>query len=289
LKIAIVGGSGNMGRWFAGFLLKNGQEVVVIGRDREKLLEVKERLGVEVATSLEAIQDADVALISVPVDSFEEVVKGLQPFLRQEQVVMDVCSLKVQPVAVMHRYLSQGLVLGTHPVFGPGAKSVRRQNFVLTPTNNAETELARKVKRYLEARGASVTLMSPERHDRLMAIVLGLAHFVAIVSAGTLLQVGSLKELEAVGGSTYKVLLTLVESVISEDPELYASLQMNLPGLAGIEELFQRNTRLWADIVKKGNKGEFVKMMRDLKLEMTKGNPHFRRAYEDMYRMLESL
>ncbi|GAI64600.1 unnamed protein product, partial [marine sediment metagenome] len=30
---------------------------------------------------------------------------------------------------------------------------------------------------------------------------------------------------------TYKVLLTLVESVLSEDPELYASLQMNLPNI----------------------------------------------------------
>ena len=48
MKIAIIGGSGKMGRWFASFLLKDGKEVVITGRDERKLLEAKQHLDVEV-------------------------------------------------------------------------------------------------------------------------------------------------------------------------------------------------------------------------------------------------
>jgi len=33
VKVAIIGGSGGMGRWFASFLLKDGKEVVITGRN----------------------------------------------------------------------------------------------------------------------------------------------------------------------------------------------------------------------------------------------------------------
>ena len=47
-KIAIIGGSGKMGRWSAGFLLQEGHEVVITGRSRSKLLAAREQLGIEI-------------------------------------------------------------------------------------------------------------------------------------------------------------------------------------------------------------------------------------------------
>ena len=44
MKIAIIGGSGKMGRWFADFLLKDGKEVVITGRNEEKLQEARHQL-----------------------------------------------------------------------------------------------------------------------------------------------------------------------------------------------------------------------------------------------------
>ena len=41
MRVAIIGGSGKMGRWFADFLLKDGKEVVLTGRNQKKLLEAK--------------------------------------------------------------------------------------------------------------------------------------------------------------------------------------------------------------------------------------------------------
>jgi len=287
MKIAIIGGSGKMGRWFASFLLKDGKEVIITGRNQNKLLEAKRQLGVEVASNVEAVKRADVVLLSVPIDNFTEVVEQVCPYTHSGQVIIDITSIKVSPVETMHKHIKTGLVLGVHPVFGPGAKSIANQNFVLTPTNNEETTLAKKVGKYLEARGARVTMMTPHEHDEMMAVILGLSHFIAIVSADTLASFDKLKQMEAISGSTYKLLLTLVGSVVSEDPELYASLQMSLPNMTEIKHLFQRSSKAWADLVKNKDKKEFVKRMNILKNRLEKDHPDFGKAYENMYRIVE--
>ncbi len=290
MKVAIIGGSGKMGQWFARFLREDGKEVVISGRDREKLLEVKRQLGVEVAANnIEAVKMADVVLLSVTIESFAEIVKQISPYIRPEQVIMDVTSVKVSPVNAMHKYLKTGLILGTHPLFGPGAKGVRNQNFILTPTSDDEQSLAQKIKDYLEARGARVSVMTPQEHDEKMAIILGLSHFIAIVSADALLSSGKLKPAAAIGTVTYKVLLTLIESVLSEDPELYASLQMNIPYIAEVEGLFQERARVWADLVRNKNRQEFVQQMSALREKLEEGNPDFGKAYENMYKLAAEL
>lgn len=278
-----------MGRWFANFLLKEGKEVVITGRNERKLLEAKRQLGVEVATNVEAVKSADAILISVPIDNFEEVVEQVSPYTRPEQVIIDITSIKVFPVETMHKHIKTGLTLGIHPVFGPGARSIANQNFVLTPTDEREMTLAQKVRGYLETRGAKVALMTPQEHDEMMAVILGLSHFIALVSADTLLSFDKLKQMEAVSGITYKVLLTLVESVISEDPELYASLQMSLPNMMEIEKQFQKRGKMWADLVKNKDRQEFVKKMKTLRNKLEEGNPDFGKAYENMYRIVQGL
>ncbi len=289
MRIAIIGGSGKMGRWFANFLRKEGKEVVISGRSQDKLLEVGRRLGVEVASNIEAVRSADAVLISVPIESFGPVVREIGPFVRNGQIVIDITSIKTLPVEMMHRHIKTGLVLGTHPLFGPGAKSIANQNFVLTPSNEAEAALAERVKRFLEARKGKVTVMTPQEHDEMMTIVLGLSHFIAIVSADTLLGSNKLKDMAAVGGITYKVLLTLVESVISEDPELYASLQMNLPNVTEVEKLFQRRAKEWADLVANNDRQEFVQRMKALRSRLEQSTPDFGKAYENLYKIAEGL
>ena len=279
-----------MGKWFAGFFAKNGIEVVISGRNKDKLRAVSEQLGVEAAlNNAEAVKSADVILLSVPIESFEEIVKQIAPFTRPEQKIIDITSVKVLPVGAMHQNIKAGTVLGAHPLFGPGARDVANQNFILTPTSEAEEALAHKVKGYLEAKKARVSLMSPEEHDDMMAIILGLAHFVAIVSADTLLSSGKMKKVEAFGGITYKVLLTLVESVLTEDPELYASIQTNLPGVTEIERLFQRKTEDWTDLIAGKDRDAFVQKMNGLKAQLEQVTPDFGKAYENMYKIAGSL
>ena len=289
MRFAIVGGSGKMGQWFARLLHEEGKQVLLTGRSEDKLREVQHQLDVEVTTDIGQVKDADVIIISVPLDAFESVVRQLAPHTSSSQIVMDVTSLKVQPVDIMHRYITSAVILGMHPVFGPGAKSPDKQNFVLTPTSEREVALAEKAKGHLEARGARVTLMTPREHDEMMTIILGLAHFIAIVTADTLLSQDRFQQMKGIGGTTFKVLYTLVESVISEDPELYASLQMGFPNIGEIERQFLSNATIWADLVKNRDKQGFADRMSALKRILEKTDPHFAKAYENLYKITEGL
>jgi prephenate dehydrogenase len=286
-SIAIVGGYGKMGAWFARLLKAEGFAVTVIGRDKDKLAKTAVELGVAATDRLEKAREADIVILSVPIDSFETVCRDLAPFLGPKHKIIDLTSIKTKPVDAMHRYFTKSLVLGTHPVFGPGATSLNGQNFILTSTNSAENELADKVSQWLKERGSRVRIMPPGEHDRLMSISLGLAHFIAIVTADALVSLDKLTDMSGASGITYKALLTLVESVLSEDPALYASIQLNLPQLPEIEKLFTDKAENWASIVRDGCRDDFVNRMSALKSRLEAANPNFGASYQNLYRLTE--
>ena len=275
-----------MGQWFARFLSKEGNQVVISGRDQIRLRETANQLGVESASNEQAVSIADAVILSVPVDSFEAVVKEIAHHTHAGQYIFDITSIKTKPVDIMHKYIKKGTVLGVHPMFGPGASGIKGQRFVLTPTNTGEQALAEKTKTYLEGKDAKVELMKPEEHDEIMSIVLGLSHFIALVSADTLASLGKLKEAQQVSGTTYRMLLTMAEGVVSEDPDFYSSLQLNLPGLVTIEKLFKEKTGEWAGLVNEGKRQEFMDRMKVLKNTFEKEDPGFASAYNNMYRLI---
>jgi prephenate dehydrogenase len=289
MKIGVIGGAGKMGQWFTRYLVKEEFEVVVSDKNTAGLSIWEDIPKVKVASNNKVMAEADIILLCVSIDGFEDIVKEISPLVRSGQVMVDITSVKEFPVKAMHENLKTATILGTHPLFGPGAKDLANQNFVLTPTNEREQVLAIKVMNYLQQHGARVTYMTPQKHDEMMSVVLGLSHFISIVAADTLANMGKAQELKAIGGSTYRVLTTLVESVVSEDPELYASLQMRLPYVQEMEELFQMRAAKWAEMVKNQDKAGFIKNLKTLKYKMATNDPNFGRAYENMYKIMEWL
>ena len=285
MNIVIIGGYGKMGAWFARLLKNEGHQVTIVGRDKDKLAAAAVELGVSASDNPGKAGEADVVVISVPVDNFETVCRNLAPHLHPGQKVFDLTSVKVKPVEIMHRYFTGIKVLGSHPVFGPGAESLKGQNFILTPTDDIEKATAAQLSDWLTTRGARVRITSPEEHDRLMSISLGLAHFIAIVTADALVSLDRLDEMSGAGGITYKALLTLVESVLSEDPALYASLQLNLPSLPETETLFSDKAHDWATLVREGRRDEFVSRMSNLKAKLEASNPDFGASYQKLYHL----
>jgi prephenate dehydrogenase len=287
VKVAIVGGAGKMGKWIARFLLAEKIDVILIGSSEDRLSAARKELHVEGTTDLGAVSLVDLIIISVPIATFESIVKELSRFVKKGQTVIDITSVKVMPVEVMHRYLAGCLGLGAHPVFGPGAEGFDGHNVVFTPTSDSEKALAEQAKSFLEKRGARVKLMTPAEHDRLMAVVLGLAHYIAIVSGDTLLGLDNLADMELASGVTFRVLMTLVASVLGEDPSLYASIQTNLPDLPAIEAEFIKKASRWAELVKQKDSPEFVRRMAELHNKLEQSAPGGGQAYRDMYRIAE--
>ena len=287
MKIAILG-AGKMGAWFAKFFRDEGYSVIVADRKKEKMAKLEKQLGVETAGFLKAVSEADRILICVSISAFESIVKMIAPSIRKNQVVMDICSIKERPVKIMHKYIKRGVVLGTHPVFGPGSKGIRHKAFVLTPTRPEEEEFAGTYKTWLEEKEARVFVVSPRKHDELMSVVLGLPHFLGVVACDTLLEQDSYSETKKVAGTTYRMLFTLAEATTLENPQLYASLQLNLPELDKLENRFLEKACEWLKLIQQKDREAIAQRIEHLKTKLMTSCSEHTRSYEVMYKMLEA-
>jgi len=287
LRVAIIG-AGKMGRWFTRFFKDEGYSVVVSSRTRSKAEALRDEFGVELAGSnVEAVEGADWVLVCVSLDGLEAVLKEIGSRIRSGQVVMDIGSIKEIPVNLLHKYVKNGITLGTHPVFGPGAKSLEGQNFVLTPVNEEEKRFAAEFKGWLEERDAKVTVLSPRRHDELMSLVLGFPHFVGLVAGDALMNNSDFVEAKQVGGASYKLLLTLAGAVAAEEPVFYSNLHMSLPEMEQIEGLFLEKVEEWLRLVKTKDCAGFSRKMEQIKKRLRELDPDYERYYRLMYRLLD--
>jgi len=287
LRIAIIG-AGKMGRWFTRFFKDEGYSVIVSNRTRSKAEALRDEFGVELADSNpEAVEGADWVLVCVSLDGLEAVLMEIGSHIRSGQVVMEIGSIKEIPVNLLHNYVKNGVTLGTHPVFGPGAKGVGGQNFVLTPVNEEERRFAAEFKGWLEERGAEVTVLSPRRHDELMSLVLGFPHFVGLVAGDALVNNSGFVEAKQVGGASYKLLLTLAGAVAAEEPVFYSNLHMSLPEMEKIDGLFLSKVEEWLKLVRAKDCGGFGRKMEQVKKRLKELDPDYERYYRLMYRLLD--
>jgi prephenate dehydrogenase len=287
MRVAVIG-AGKMGVWFAKFFLSKDYDVILADRKKDKLVALLD-LPVDMTTSFqEAVSDVDQVFLCVSINALEEVVKEIAPAIKPGQVVMDICSIKETPVKIMHQYLKEATVLGTHPVFGPGSNGVKHKAYVLTPTNPKEQEFAEEFKKWLQEEKAHVFIMTPKKHDELMSVVLGLPHFLGLVACETLLDQKNLPETKKVAGTTYRMLFTLAEATALETPDLYASVQTNLADLPALENLFMAKAQELLDLIKNKDQKAIVERIEKLKKKLATADSDFADSYDTMYKMLES-
>jgi len=286
LRVAVIG-AGKMGRWFTRLFKGEGYSVVVSSRNRSKAEALGTEFGVEVADGyVDAVQCADWVLVCVSFDGLEPVLREIGSHIQAGQAVMDISSVKEAPVQLMHKYVEDGVTLGTHPVFGPGAKSLDGQNFVLTPVEEEEKRFAAEFRGWLEKRGANVTVLEPRKHDELMSLVLGFPHFVGLVAGDALVNCSDFVEAKRVGGVTYKLLLTLAGAVAAEEPIFYSKLHMSLPEMEQIEGLFLSKVEEWLKLVKAKDCEGFSRKMNKIKKRFRETDPDYELYYSLMYRIL---
>ena len=287
MRVAIIG-AGKMGVWFAQFFRGEGHSVVIASRNKKKLVRIGKELDFEIASFEQAVKKADKILICVSLDAFEKVAKTISPEIKKGQIIIDICSIKEYPVDVMHKYFGKNLILGMHPVFGPGSTSLKNKTIILTPTNSKETKFAESFKKWLEQKDVRVFIMAPKKHDRLMSVVLGFPHFIGLVACDVLLDQKNYSETKNVAGTTFRMLFTLAEVAALETPELFNSLQSNLPEIAELENMFIEKASEWLELIKKKDSIAITAKMKQLKSKLKRKNANYESSYKAMYKMLES-
>ncbi|MFH1976200.1 MAG: prephenate dehydrogenase/arogenate dehydrogenase family protein [Pseudomonadota bacterium] len=209
ISIGIIGGTGCMGQWFRDFFSDAGHTVHISGRKTE-------------LTPADIARECDIVILSLPLDVAIAVSEEIGPLLGDAQLLMDFCSLKEKILKSMTGSTSAE-VIGTHPLFGPFTDSIKGQNIILCP-GRGEQWLKWLENEYI-SKGAFVTVMDPSVHDRHMAIVQGLTHFLTICMGRTL-QKMNMNDNTALSCSTpvFKINYDLIGRLFAQDLGLYQNI-----------------------------------------------------------------
>lgn len=189
------------------------------------------------AASIEDVAGCDVVVLAVPVRAMEAACAAIAPHVRPGALVADVASVKLMPVEVMERVLPGHCeILGTHPLFGPQTRgefgTVRGQGCVLCPVRVGGETLARVRTLLGEQLGLTLIDRTPDEHDREMALVQVLTHWIG--HAGR--EMGW-PELET-ATVAYTRLMQLTHNVEHDSEALFETIQRFNPHAAEARERF---------------------------------------------------
>jgi prephenate dehydrogenase len=133
--------------------------------------------------SLEELCQKDVIIPAVPISEFSSIIQKIAPLIKPGAIVLDLCSVKAHPMAIMEKYLPAHVqILGTHPMFGPdsAAHSLKGAKIVLcrTQASRMSEENYQKINSYLTRRGLIIIETDANEHDRQSAETLVFTHFL---------------------------------------------------------------------------------------------------------------
>jgi prephenate dehydrogenase len=176
----------------------------------------------------------EVVIPSVPISGFRQVLLEMRPHLKPGSLVIDVCSVKEEPIRWMLEILPPGVeILGTHPMFGPdsAADSLAGRKIVLCPVR-IDHERFLAIKAGLGARGLVVIEATAEEHDREIAVSLALTHFIGRALA----QFGAAGQ--RIDTEGYKRLLAILEVVEHDTWQLFEDMHRFNPSAAAVRSDF---------------------------------------------------
>lgn len=230
-RALVIGGGGQMGRWFARFLDSQGYAVELCD---PALLGATGDGGFPQRGHLEdGALDQDLILISAGIEASVGIMQTLAT-LQPPGVVIDVASIKA-PLAAGYRALQRAgvAVASLHPMFGPSAALLADRHVVVIDLGSARaTSLAHSL---FAATTATVVAMSLEDHDRLMAEVLGLSHAINIVFGAALASGGAdERRLDGISSATFNAQTRVTRAVVNENPKLYFEIQSLNPNSAEV-------------------------------------------------------
>ncbi len=223
--VAIIGGQGGMGLCLARLFSSLGNKVLIADLSTD-------------LDSAAAAQQADVVVVSVPIDVTLEVIRHVGPHVRDDALLMDVTSIKSSPVETMLECTSSA-VLGTHPMFGPSIHSFQNQRVVFCEGRGKEWSLwARKM---FQAAGLVITDAQPEEHDRAMVVVQVLNHFQNEVFGLALARSGvTLNQTLRFTSPAYRMELYMASRHFAQSARLYGQIQMNNPMRKEVIDIFRQ-------------------------------------------------
>jgi prephenate dehydrogenase len=173
--IGIIG-FGRFGELAARYLANTFSVAVFTRSDKRTAIEACGAQSVDFATAC----GQSVVILCMPISAMQDTLRQAVPLLKEDALVVDVCSVKVYPVQWMRELLPDSVsILPTHPMFGPdsAAESLQGCKIVLCP-ERINRRCYEKIVQWLQDQGLVVIKATAQEHDEKIAVSLSLTHFI---------------------------------------------------------------------------------------------------------------
>jgi cyclohexadieny/prephenate dehydrogenase len=144
-------------------------------------------------TAADAVRDADLVVLAVPVGAMEALAAEIGPHLAKGATVTDVGSVKQAVIAAVAPHMPEGVhFIPGHPLAGTEhsgpesgfASLFRNRWWLLTPPDDADPAAVARLRALCEGMGANVDTMDAPHHDLVLAVTSHTPHLIAYTMVG---------------------------------------------------------------------------------------------------------
>lgn len=219
-EISIIGASGKMGSWFIKYFLHRKDVILKAYDIRTNSLGSFPNIIIENSLQ-QCVETSDVVILCVPLRVIPKMIKTCSKLMKPSSKLVEISSLKNKSFRELTIISDFIVPICIHPMFGPGASREKALKVLFIPIRNRENEI--KVVKNMFPKSNILEVKNVNLHDQMMAVVLGLTHYVNILFADVLHE-KNYYDLLTFGGTTFKIQCILSESILNDEPDLINSL-----------------------------------------------------------------
>ena len=275
-KVAIIG-PGLIGGAVGLALKKNklAHSIVGVARYKSTLKKAIAKGAIDIAADdlLTAVKDADLVVLATPVNVIKKMILLIKDNLEKGCIVFDVGSTKKEIVELADKSFPKGVeFIGVHPMAGSektGVEYASADFFLnsvcfLTKGKKISRKSLSKIKNLWKFFGANVVVVTASAHDKIVASVSHLPHFVSVALA------------DAVEEKLLKFTSTGFKDttrIAAGDEELWSDICFtNKKPILEAIEVFQKKLNKIREIIASDTKRPLKNKLLKIKLKMNKIN-----------------
>ncbi|MFT9099753.1 MAG: cyclohexadienyl dehydrogenase [Zymomonas mobilis subsp. pomaceae] len=152
--------------------------------ERARLLNLGDKVTEDIQ---EAVHNADMVLLCVPVRAMGVVAEAIAPALKPDVIICDTGSVKASVAEILQKALPNHILVPSHPLAGTEnngpdagfAQLFQNHPVILTPDTHTPAQAIAHIAEYWEEIGGRVNLMTAQHHDHVLAVTSHLPHVIA--------------------------------------------------------------------------------------------------------------
>ena len=265
MKNILIIGCGLLGSSVLRSIHKNklANKIFIYEKSKKNISRIKNlKLPGKVVSSLkDAATKSNFIIFCTPMSEYKSIIMKINNYISPNTLITDVGSSKIESSKIIKKFLKKGIAwTSSHPIAGSevsGPQHGKSNMFegrwcILIKEKNTIKKNLNFLKKFWEKIGSKVTIMSPEKHDKIFSITSHLPHLIAY---------------------------NLVKSAQDfEKKQSYDLIKYSAGGLRDFSRIAASNEIMWRDIFFNNNKNIsnaidlFIKNLKSFKSDINSKN-----------------